>query len=98
MGPVGRVASRIGHAFAPFLLAFLLARLLHLSRLLPRMGQVAERQGRRAPDNGKAPLRPALAAVGEWCRENRHLPRQVAALYEPPASFSTRITTPIHTH
>jgi len=28
MGPVGRVASGIGYAFAPFLLAFLLAALL----------------------------------------------------------------------
>ena len=31
---------------------------VHLSRLLPRMGQVAERQGRGAASNGEEPLRP----------------------------------------
>src|SRR5215467_6324492 len=41
--------------------------LVHLSRLLPRMGKVAEGEERGVASDG-------LAAVSDWCRENRHKP------------------------
>ena len=48
--------------------------LVRLPRLDPCLGQVAERQAHGTAGNGQNRYARALAAVTEWCRDNRHLP------------------------
>ena len=48
--------------------------LVRLPRPDPCLGQVAERQAHGTAGNGQNRYARALAAVTEWCRDNRHLP------------------------